>query len=78
MDRLALFVNNTVRDWPVEDRHQLLAVTHRNIHIVHRNVTDLIQYLDEQAAQLAMCAGAGDDSIPLMTVETFPRLTGGV
>ena len=41
-------------------------------------VADLTQYLDEQASQLAMCAGAGDDSVPLMTVETFPRLTGGV
>ena len=78
MDRLALFDNNTVHDWPAEDRHQLLAVAHRDLHITHRNIADLTQYLDEQAAQLAMCAGAGDDSIPLMTVESFPRLTGGV
>ena len=32
MDRLALFDNNTVRDWPAEDRHQLLAVTLRDTH----------------------------------------------
>ena len=31
-----------------------------------------------RAAHLAMCAGAGDDSVPLMTVDTFQRLTGGV
>ena len=78
MDRLELFDNNTVCDWPAEDRHQLLAVAHRDIHIARRNVANLTQYLDEQAAQLAMCAGARDDSVPLMTVETFPRLTGGV
>ena len=78
MDRLALFDNNTVCDWPGEDRHQLLAVAHRDLHIACRNVTDLTQYLDEQAAQFAMCAGAGDDSVPLMTVDTFPILTGGV
>ena len=28
--------------------------------------------------QSAACAGAGDDSLPLMTVETFPRLPGDV
>ena len=78
MDRLALFDNNTVCDWPAEDRHQLLTVAPRDIHIAHRNVADLAQYLDDQAAQLAVCAGAGDDNVPLMTVKTFPMMTGGV
>ena len=92
IDRLALFDNNSVRDWPAEDRQQILAVTHRDLHVARRNVADLTQYLDEQAAQLAVCASAGDDSrreraanqepqspsVPLMTVETFPRLAGGV
>ena len=71
MDRLALFDNNTVRDWPAEDRHQLLAVAHRDIHIARSNFANLTQYLDNQAAQLAVCAGAGDDNVPLMIVETF-------
>ena len=49
-----------------------------DIHIDRRNVADLTQYLDDQAAQLAMCAGAEEDNVPLTTVETFPRITGGV
>ena len=77
MDKLALHDSRTVRDWPTEDRKQLLAVAHRDLHVTRRNVADLTRYLDE-AAQLAMCAGAGEDNFPLMTVETFPRLTGGV
>ena len=78
LDRLALFDYKTVRDWPTEERHQLLAVTHRDIHIAHRNVADITQYLDDQAAQLAVCAGAREDNVPLMTVETFPRMTSGI
>ena len=78
MERLALFDNNTVCDWPAEDRQQILAVAHRDLHVARRNVADLTQYMDDQAAQLVLCAAAGDDSAPLMTVETFPRLTGGV
>ena len=53
-------------------------MAHRDLHVARRNVADLTQYLDGQAAQLAVCASAGDDSVPLMTVETFPRLAGGV
>ena len=39
---------------------------------------NITRYLDIHYAHLAAYAGAGDDSIPLMTVETFPRLPGGV
>ena len=60
------------------DRDQLLAVAHRDIHVVHQKLADLTRYLDLQSAHLATSAGAGDDSLPLMTVETFPRLPGGV
>ena len=78
MDRLALHDHCTARDWPAEDRRQLLAVTHRDLYVARRNVADLTRYLDDHAAQLAVYADAGDKSVPLMTVETFPRLTGGV
>ena len=78
MDRLALHDSHTVRDWPAEDRNQLLAVAHLDLHVARRNVADLTRYLEDQAAQLAMCAGAGEDIVPLMMMATFPRLTGGV
>ena len=78
MDRLALHDHRTARDWPAEDKSQLLAVTHHDLHVARRNVAVLTRYLDDQAAQLAMYADAGENTIPLMTVETFPRLTGGV
>ena len=52
-----------------------LAVAHRDLYIARRNVAELTRYLDDQAAQLAVYADAGDESVPLMTVETFPRLT---
>ena len=78
MDRLALHDHQTARDWPAEDRRQLLAVAHRDLYVARRNVADLTRYLDDQAAQLAVYADAGDESVPLMTVDTFPRLTGGI
>ena len=59
-------------------RDQLLAVAHRDIHVACQTVADLTRYLDLQSAHLAACAGAGNDSPPLITVETFPRLPGGV
>ena len=77
MDRLALHDARAVRDWPLADREQL-AVAHRDLHMARRNVAELTSYLDDKAAHLAVCAGAEDDGLPLMTVETFPRLTGGV
>ena len=78
MDRLALHDARAVRDWPAEDRTQLLAVAHRDLHVARRNVAELTRYLDDQAAHLSICAGAAEDIIPLMTVETFPWLAGGV
>ena len=78
MDWLLLHEALSVRDWRSTDRDQLLAVAHQDIHVARQNVADLTRYLDVQSAHLAACAGAGDDSLPLMTVETFPRLPGGV
>ena len=78
MVRLILHDAQSVLTWPSTDRDQLLAVAHRDLHVARQNVADLTRYLDVQSAHLAACGGVGDDSIPLMTVETFPRLPGGV
>ena len=78
MDRFLLHEARSVRDWPSTERDQLLAVAHRDIHVARQNVADLTRYLNIQSAHLAACAGAGDDSLPLVTVEIFPRLPGGV
>ena len=43
-----------------------------------RNLADLTLYLDTQSAHLAACAGAMDNSIPLMSAETFPRESSGI
>ena len=78
MDRLALHDARAVRAWSSADRDQLLAVAHRDLHVARRNVAELTRYLDDQAAHLAACVGAEEYLLPIMTVETFPRLTGGV
>ena len=59
-------------------RDELLAVAHRDIAVARRNMADLTLYLDTQSAHLAACAGAMDNSIPLMSAETFPRASGGI
>ena len=46
--------------------------------VARRNLADLTLYLDTQSAHLAACAGAMDNSIPLMSAETFPRESGGI
>ena len=74
MDRLILHDTQAVRGWPSTERDQLLAVPHRDLHVARRNVAELTRYLDDQSAHLAACAGAEADHIPLMMVETFPRL----
>ena len=38
----------------------------------------MTRYLDIHATHLAACSGALDDTLPLMSVETFPRATGGI
>ena len=46
--------------------------------VARRNMADLTRYLDIQSTHLAACSGALDNTIPLMSVDTFPRLTGGI
>ena len=75
---LLCYLAQSVCTWPSTNRDQLLAVAHQDLHVARQNVADLTRYLDIQAAHLAACAGAGDEDIPLMTVEMFPRLPGGV
>ena len=78
IDRLILHDTQAVRSWLSTEGDQLLAVAHRYLHVARRNVTDITRYLDIHYAHLAAYVGAGDDSMPLMTVQTFPRLPGGV
>ena len=78
LDQLLCYSSSTVHSWPAEDRDQILAVANRDMTIARRNLAELTRYLDTHAAHLAACAGASDDSIPLMAAETYPRLPGGI
>ena len=78
LDQLLCYSPSTMHSWPAADREEILAVANRDMVIVRRNVADISRYLDTHAAHLAACAGALDDSIPLMAAETFPRLPGGI
>ena len=71
LDQLVFHSADTVRSGPVAARNELLAVAHRDIAVARRNLADLTIYLDNQSTHLAACTGAMDDSIPLMSVETF-------
>ena len=71
LDQLICHTPGAVQVWPTAAREEVLA-------IAHRNVADFTHYLDLHAAHLAGCAGALDDSVPLMSAETFPRLPGGI
>ena len=76
-DQFILHDTQTVPTWPEVARNELFAVARRDIVVAHRNLANLTRYLDMHDAHLAACSGGLDDSIPLMTVETFPRATGG-
>ena len=78
LDQLLCYSPSTVHSWPTAAREEILAVAHRDMVIARRNVADISVYLDAHAAHLAACAGALDDSVPLMAAETFPRLPGGI
>ena len=78
LDQLVFHSTDTVRSSPAAARNELLAVAHRDLAVARRNLADLTLYLDNQSAHLAACIGAMDDTIPLMSVETFPRVRGGI
>ena len=78
LDQLLCYSSSTIQSWPAEDRDQILAVANRDLTVARRNLAELTRYVDTHAAHLAACAGASDDSIPLMAAETYPRLPGGI
>ena len=78
MDQLLYHEVQAVRAWPESARSELLAVAQRDVAVARQNLADLTRYVDIHAAHLAACSGALNDSIPLMSVETFPRTTGGI
>ena len=67
-----------MRAWPESARSELLAVAQCDVAVARQNLAELTHYVDIHAAHLAACSCALDDSIPLMSVETFPRTKGGI
>ena len=78
MDQLMCHTPSSVQSWPTAARDEILAVAHRDLAVARRNVAEFTRYLDIHSEHLAACAGAMDDSVPLMSAETFPRRSGGV
>ena len=72
LDCLSRHTTQAIRAWPPADRVQILAVAHRDLHVARQNIAELTLYVDDHAAHIAACAGAEDDSVPLMSAETFP------
>ena len=77
MEQLILHNAQTVCGWPGSARSELFAVARRDIAVARRNLASMTHYVDLHDDDLAACEGGLDDGIPLMTVETFPRPTGG-
>ena len=65
-----------MQSWPTAAREELLAVAHQDLTVARWNVAEFTYYLDLHSAHLAACAGAMDDTVPLMSAETFPRTSG--
>ena len=78
LDQLICHTPSSVQAWPTAAREEVLAVAHQVLAVARRNVADLTYYLDLHSAHLAACAGALDDTVPLMSAETFPRLPVGI
>ena len=77
MDQFIHHDTQTVNTWPEAARQELFAVARRDIAVARRNLASMTRYVEMQDAHLAACSGALDNDIPLMTVETFPRVTEG-
>ena len=75
MEQLILHNTQTVCGWPGSARS---AVARRDIAVARRNLASMTHYVDLHDDHLVACDGGLDDGIPLMTVETFPRPTGGI
>ena len=76
LDKFIYHDVQVVRAWPDAAREEWLAVAHWDIAVARRNLTDMTRYLDMHAAHLALCSGGLNDT--LMSVEKFPRATGGI
>ena len=72
LDQMLYHDVQAVRVWPEAAQNKLLAVAHRDVAVARRNLTDMTRYLDTHTAHLAVCSGTLKDSLPLMSVETFP------
>ena len=78
LDQMLYHDVQAVCAWPEAARNELLAVAHRDAAVSRRYLADMTRYLDIHTAHLAACSGALNDYLPLMSVETFPRETGGI
>ena len=78
MDQLLCHTPRSIQSWPTAARDEILAVAHRDLAVARRNVAEFTNYLDMHSAHLAACAGAMDDTVPLISAETFLRTSGGI
>ena len=78
LDQLICHTPSSVQAWPTAAREEVLVVAHRDLAVARRNIANFTYYLDLHSAHLAACAGALDDTVPLMSAETFPRFPGGI
>ena len=78
MDQLLCHTPRSIQSWPTSARDEILAVAHRDLAVARRNVEEFTMYLDIHSAHLAACAGAMDDTVPLMSAETFMCTSGGI
>ena len=78
LEQLVCHNAHTVRSWPTVAREQHLAIAHRDIAVARRNLVVLTRCLDMHSAHLAACSGSMEDTLPLMSADTFPRVSDGV
>ena len=78
LDKMLYHDVQAVRAWPESARDELLAVAQRDVAIAQQNLAEMTRYIDIHAAHLVACSGALDDTLPLMSVKTFPCATGGI
>ena len=78
MDQMLYHEVQAAHAWPESACDELLAVAQRDVAVVRQNLAEMTRYLDIHAAHLAACSGALDYTLSLMSVETFPRATGGI
>ena len=74
MDRLSRHTVAAIRSWPAADRHDILAVTNRDVRVTRQNLAELQLYVDDHAAHLANCASADIPDVG----RTSPLSGGGI